>query len=93
MDLILCSVLFDLKVRVWFGLGHAVLEGSSQDRKLLVGLEASERLPGLLEARGGPPEGHLRVAPSLDVAGDGPHRADGVLDRIGAGQRSLRLVR
>ena len=59
LGLILRSVLFDLKVRVCFGLGHAVLEGSSQDRKLLVGLEASERLLGLLEACGGPPEGHL----------------------------------
>ena len=71
----LCGALSGLKCRVCFGLGRTLLQGSSEDWELLVGLQASERLLSFLEAGGGPPEGHLRVAPSLDVSGDGSHRA------------------
>ncbi len=47
-----------------------VLQGGSQDAELPVGLEATKGLLRLQHAGGGPPEGHLGMAPALNVALD-----------------------
>ena len=73
-----------------FGFGplHVVVKGFSEDGKVAVGLEATEGLLRFDEPHGGPSEGHLGVAPALDVAADRSHRAERVFDGVGAGQRS-----
>ena len=66
-----------------------VLQGLSQDRALPIGLETAEGLLRLQHAGGGPPEGHLRMAPALDVALDDADGSLRVLDDVGAGEGAL----
>ncbi len=65
-----------------------VLQGLSQDWQQTIGLEATEGLLRLQHAGGGPPEGHLGMAPALDIAGDLSDGSQRVLDDIGAGERA-----
>ncbi len=59
---------------------------------LTIGLEATEGLLGLQQAGGGPSERHLGDPPAFDVARDLAHRAERVLDDVGARQRALQLL-
>ena len=70
-----------------------LLESVSEDGQLTIGLEATEGLLGLQQAGGGPSERHLGVPPAFDVAGDLTHRAERVLDDVGAGKRAPEFVR
>ena len=56
-------------------------------------LDGDGRFSGPPEAGGGPSERHLGVSPAFDVAGDLAHRAERVLDDVGAGERAPEFVR
>ncbi len=66
----LCGGHDGFKGAVGLSLSHVVLQGDSQDGELVVGLETTEGLLRLQHAGGGPSEGHLGMAPALDVALD-----------------------
>ena len=48
---------------------------------------------GFQEAGGGPSQGHLGVAPALDIVLHHPDRSQGILDGVGAGQGAPELGR
>ena len=67
---------------IGLSLSFVVLQDPSQDWELAEGLTRFEH------ARGGPAQGHLGMAPALDVAlddADGPQR---ILNDVGAGERA-----
>ena len=78
---------------VGLSLSQVFLESISEDGQLAIGLEATEGFLGLQQAGGGPSERHLGVSPAFDVAGDLAHRAERVLDDVGAGERAPEFVR
>ena len=89
----LCCLHDGFNGTVSLSLSQVLLESVSEDGQLSIGLEATEGLLGLQQAGGGPSERHLGVPPAFDVAGDLAHRAKGVLDDVGAGERAPELLR
>ena len=89
----LCCLHDGFNGTVGLSLSQVFLESVSEDGQLAIGLEATEGFLGLQQAGGGPSERHLGVPPAFDVAGDLAHRAEGVLDDVGAGERAPELVR
>ena len=67
-------------------------QGGSQDREVLVGLQAAEGLFGLQHSGAGPSQGHPRIAPTFDVAADLPEDGHQALDGVGAAERASQWV-
>ena len=89
----LCCLHDGFNGTVGLSLSQVFLESISEDGQLTIGLEATEGFLGLQQAGGGPSERHLGVSPAFDVAGDLAHRAERVLDDVGAGERAPEFVR
>ena len=89
----LCCLHDGFNGTVGVSLSQVLLESVSEYGQLTIGLEATEGLLGLQQAGGGPSERHLGVPPAFDVAGDLTHRAERVLDDVGAGKRAPEFVR
>ncbi len=84
----LCGLHDGFNGAVGLSLSHVVLQGIAEYGELPVGLEAAEAFLGFHHAGGGPAQGHLGVAPSLDVAADLSDRSQRVFNEIGAGERT-----
>ena len=91
--MMLCCLHDGFNGTVGLSLSQVFLESISEDGQLAIGLEATEGFLGLQQAGGGPSERHLGVSPAFDVAGDLAHRAERVLDDVGAGERAPEFVR
>ena len=91
--MMLCCLHDGFNGTVGLSLSQVLLESVSEDGQLTIGLEATEGFLGLQQAGGGPSERHLGVPPAFDVAGDLAHRAERVLDDVGAGERAPEFVR
>ena len=91
--MMLCCLHDGFNGTVGLSLSQVFLESISEDGQLTIGLEATEGFLGLQQAGGGPSERHLGVSPAFDVAGDLAHRAERVLDDVGAGERAPEFVR
>ena len=88
----LCRLHDGFNSAVGLSLSQVFLESVSEDGQLTIGLEATEGFLGLQQAGGGPSERHLGVPPTFDVAGDLTHRAERVLDDVGAGALSSSVL-
>ena len=91
--MMLCCLHDGFNGTVGLSLSQVFLESISEDGQLAIGLEATEGFLGLQQAGGCPSERHLGVSPAFDVAGDLAHRAERVLDDVGAGERAPEFVR
>src|ERR1019366_7144320 len=67
-------------------------QGGSQDRELLVGLQAAEAGLGFQHGGSSPSQSHPRISPTFDVAADLPEDSHHALDRVGAAERAPQLV-
>src|SRR5438876_8445970 len=68
-------------------------QSGAQRWKLLVSLQSSEASGRFLHGGRGPAHRHRGRAPSLHVPAYAPHRAHGILDDVGTGERALQLLR
>src|SRR6266487_2853365 len=68
-------------------------QSGPQHWKLLVSLQSSEASGCFLHGGRGPAHRHRGRAPSLHVPAYAPHRAHGILDDVGTGERALQLLR
>ena len=91
--MMLCCLHDGFNGTVGLSLSQVFLESISEDGQLAICLEATEGFLGLQQAGGGPSERHLGASPAFDVAGDLAHRAERVLDDVGAGERAPEFVR
>src|SRR5438067_13453675 len=68
-------------------------QSGPQRRKLLVSLQSSEVSGRFLHGGRGPAHRHRGRAPALHVPAYAPHRAHGILDDVGTGERAPQLLR
>src|SRR5262249_61157389 len=68
-------------------------QSGPQRWKLLVSLQSSEASGRFLHGGRGPAHRHRGRAPSLHVSAYAPHRAHGILDDVGTGERAPQLLR
>ena len=69
-----------------------VLQGLSQDRELGWALRQRKVFLGFQHDGGGSPEGHLGMAPALDIALDQAEGAVRILDDFRAGERTSEFL-